>query len=378
MKFTSRHMLFAVVAVFGVVATLGLNAASYINSTVAVCAPMSPANCAAPDSSGAMPVTMASAPAGGATDANLTAFKTANHTDLAALLTGPLSVGQSGAWSVTANLSGAVDNVIGTATLSAAGAATITGSAPFGTTSFNMQGYAGVDIYFTTVGGGAATFALRCSGDGSTFKNVPVSITAPSASVGSANIVAFTPTTTMILHSVNASGICQLNSGSYDSGTYTAFIVLKVLPQPATVQSIVGNVASAVTDAGAPVKVGCKYNSTPIALTNGQRGDAQCTPTGAFLVEQGGKPFCNIVSATTTTCKSGAGYLHTLCMNTVVASGTVTLYDNTAGSGTKIATITNPAALLGMGPLCAVYDLAFSTGLTAVTTGTQDITLTYR
>lgn len=88
--------------------------------------------------------------------------------------------------------------------------------------------------------------------------------------------------------------------------------------------------------------------------------------------------YANITTATTTTVKSGAGFLHSIVLNTLAASGSLVIYDNTAGSGTKIATITNPLTLLAEGPLTALYDVSFSTGLTIVTTGTQDITATYR
>lgn len=46
-----------------------------------------------------------------------------------------------------------------------------------------------------------------------------------------------------------------------------------------------GNVASGATDSGNPVKVGGKYNSTPITLTNGQRGDLQMDATGYVKVQ---------------------------------------------------------------------------------------------
>lgn len=89
--------------------------------------------------------------------------------------------------------------------------------------------------------------------------------------------------------------------------------------------------------------------------------------------------FWNIATATTTTLVSGDGMLHALTINLPVASGTVTLYDNTAASGTKIATVTLPAVLLEQGPHTAIYDAGFSTGLTSVNTGANmDITLTYK
>lgn len=76
----------------------------------------------------------------------------------------------------------------------------------------------------------------------------------------------------------------------------------------------------------------------------------------------------------TTTVKSGAGTLHTVTINNAGATDTITLYDNTAGSGTVIAVIgsTSEATF--------TYDLAFTTGLTAVIAGTTspDVTFTYK
>lgn len=80
----------------------------------------------------------------------------------------------------------------------------------------------------------------------------------------------------------------------------------------------------------------------------------------------------NITTATTTTVKTGAGMLHSITINTT-AAGTITIYDNTAGSGTKIGTIAASAA----GPTF-MYNVSFSTGLTIVTGAASDITVSYR
>lgn len=95
------------------------------------------------------------------------------------------------------------------------------------------------------------------------------------------------------------------------------------------------------------------------------------------LVEQR-NAFVNITTATTTVVKSGPGFLHMLVINTPVASATITIYDNTAASGTKIATITIPSTVTGEAPSSIEYDVAFSTGLTIVTSGATDITVAYR
>ncbi len=90
--------------------------------------------------------------------------------------------------------------------------------------------------------------------------------------------------------------------------------------------------------------------------------------------------YLNIVLAapTTTTVKSGAGFLHAIIVNKAAATGVITVYDNTAASGTLIATITQPAAVVES-QFSLTYDVAFATGLTIVTaTAAQDITVSFR
>ena len=90
-------------------------------------------------------------------------------------------------------------------------------------------------------------------------------------------------------------------------------------------------------------------------------------------------PYQNIVGAATTVVRSGPGILKSITVNQPIASATVTIYDNTAGSGTKIGTITLPASLVSQGPMTALYDLDFGTGLTLVTTGAGlDLTVSWR
>ena len=86
--------------------------------------------------------------------------------------------------------------------------------------------------------------------------------------------------------------------------------------------------------------------------------------------------FQNITTATTTTVKSGAGVLRKIIFNKPVVLGVTTIYDNTAASGTKIGTITNPAALLQQQQVLD-YNLRFQTGLTIVTSTADDITVCF-
>lgn len=87
-----------------------------------------------------------------------------------------------------------------------------------------------------------------------------------------------------------------------------------------------------------------------------------------------GLGYKNITTDATTVVKSGVGVLHTVCVNTPAATETITIYDNTAASGTKIATIT----LFASTNPCFLFDVAFSTGLTVVTaTAAGDITVSF-
>ncbi len=123
-------------------------------------------------------------------------------------------------------------------------------------------------------------------------------------------------------------------------------------------------------------------NATQLPAALGQTTMAASLPVtlasnqSTITDQPAGWSFQNITTSTTTTVKSGAGVLHIVNVNTLgTIASTVTVYDNTAGSGTKIATI-NSLSLSG--PF--QYDIAFSTGLTIVTTGTSapDITVSYR
>lgn len=82
--------------------------------------------------------------------------------------------------------------------------------------------------------------------------------------------------------------------------------------------------------------------------------------------------YNNISTATTTVVKSGQGVLKSITVNTT-AAGAVTVYDNTAASGTKIATLKASVAENDY-----EYEVAFSTGLTIVTAAASDITVSYR
>lgn len=98
---------------------------------------------------------------------------------------------------------------------------------------------------------------------------------------------------------------------------------------------------------------------------------AEDNTVGVFKVEQRFSPSY-ISSATTTTIKSGAGFLHTITITESVAS-TIIVYDNTAGSGTIIASFVASAAVGTY-----KFNVSFGTGLTIVTAGASKLTTSYR
>lgn len=94
--------------------------------------------------------------------------------------------------------------------------------------------------------------------------------------------------------------------------------------------------------------------------------------------------FSNITTNTTTVVKGSAGILKGFTINNpgkfTVADLVVTIYDNTAASGTKIGTWTIPVDATQQVVPPIVLDVAFSTGLTIVTSGptvAADITVSY-
>lgn len=79
----------------------------------------------------------------------------------------------------------------------------------------------------------------------------------------------------------------------------------------------------------------------------------------------------NIASATTTVVSTGPCVLHNITINTT-AAGAVTVYDNTAASGTKIATLPSSAVVGNYS-----FDVRCRTGLTVVTAAASDVTVSY-
>lgn len=106
----------------------------------------------------------------------------------------------------------------------------------------------------------------------------------------------------------------------------------------------------------------------------------------SFFLGQFRNKFRNVTGNTTVTVKSGIGVIRGISINNNTTGGTITVYDNTAASGTKIATLeigTPSGGLLSSsgqpGPVYVTMVAEFSTGITVVTTGSSgnDITVYY-
>lgn len=121
----------------------------------------------------------------------------------------------------------------------------------------------------------------------------------------------------------------------------------------------------------------------PVTLQNNNSGgsitNVNMYAGVAFIMRSGQleteSKYSHINTATTTVLKYGAGRLHKIIVNTSVTE-TVTVYDNTVGSGTEIAVLTLSTAGNPL-PFFLEYDCPFNTGLTVVTSSTADLTFVY-
>jgi len=78
-----------------------------------------------------------------------------------------------------------------------------------------------------------------------------------------------------------------------------------------------------------------------------------------------------ISTATTTTIKTGKGKLHSITVGET-AAGAITIYDNTAASGTIISVLKSSVP-----EQTFVFNAVFRTGLTIVTAAASKITVSY-
>ena len=178
----------------------------------------------------------------------------------------------------------------------------------------------------------------------------------------------------------NVSGVVSLPTGASTSALQTtgnSSLSSIDTKTPALVTGRVPVDGSAVTQpisaASLPLPAGAATQATLSSIdakfsTLGQNTMSASTPVvlssnhSDISVKNKSSSFSNITTTGTTTIKSGEGIFRRLVINTKgVSSNTFTIYDNTAGSGTVIATVDT---VNSTGSL--EYGLAFSTGLTIV------------
>jgi hypothetical protein len=120
-----------------------------------------------------------------------------------------------------------------------------------------------------------------------------------------------------------------------------------------------------------------EFSANPSAM---QTMGVVAAQTGAWNVglaaaTTGGYSSNAISTATTTTVKSGAGTLHTISILGGTA-GAIDVYDNTAGSGTKLVPTFTPGSVTT--PATLTFDVAFATGLTIVTGAATLLQVSYK
>lgn len=150
-----------------------------------------------------------------------------------------------------------------------------------------------------------------------------------------------------------------------------ADLLTKVIDLVTGKMKVDATLTGSITGVGADVDSSLK--AVLVTLASKIAGEDQ---DNDLIVTENRYNYKNLAANATTTVKSTPGFLHSLVINTPGATGnTVTLYDNTAGSGTKIATIDATANVP-----TRIYNVQFATGLTVViVNGTAaDITITYR
>jgi hypothetical protein len=91
----------------------------------------------------------------------------------------------------------------------------------------------------------------------------------------------------------------------------------------------------------------------------------------------GGYNKTNITSGTTTLVKTGAGVLHSVAINKLIASATIEL-DDALTNTNSFGIITLPGTITALAPFSIIYDAAFATGLSITTSGATDVTVTWK
>lgn len=136
-------------------------------------------------------------------------------------------------------------------------------------------------------------------------------------------------------------------------------------------------VAFALADGGFAFMPFDSMGNVSVYLASQIQGESTIAGVNAMQVA-GGENYSRITTATTTVLKQGPGLFTGCDVGAAVASATITVYDNDAGSGTVMDKCTEPSTLLQTHYHCGPpLGQAFTYGLTVSTTGTDDMTCTW-
>lgn len=184
----------------------------------------------------------------------------------------------------------------------------------------------------------------------------------------------------------------QPNTNSKNASFDDNMIPSLLIKDAATSETVAitnGSGSPSTTPSGSASVPLAKYNAVPTTRTEGQFGALQADTAGNLNNNLGttiaGEDITNdrlkteyrgasayISTATTTTVKTGAGHLHSVVVNGGTA-GTIIGYDNTAASGTILFSFDSTNALNTY-----MFDVAFSTGLTIITSAATKLSVSYR
>lgn len=213
----------------------------------------------------------------------------------------------------------------------------------------DVSNFAWFSLQITGTFSGTLTF--NGSNDNVNFNNVAVvNVTSTTAGPTASQ------TSTGVFHGSCSFRYLRVRMTAYTSGTANGTLELFTSPKGYQTLGVIAAMSGVWT-----VQPGNTPNTTPWLVTN--------TASAA-----GGYVYNHQSANGTTTIKSGSGTLHSVTVNNAGTTDTITLYDNTAGSGTVIAVIGSSSEATFM------YDIAFTTGLTAVIAGTTspDVTFSFK
>lgn len=178
--------------------------------------------------------------------------------------------------------------------------------------------------------------------------------------------------------------------GSYDEVSDTQRVTVVGSGTGASSTQVQGTAADNAAASGNPVREGGVYNTTPPTYANGDIADAQADVNGnRKVVEQYIPTYednTNQVAkveqrygtsgflTADTLIKTGAGFIHTITFSqndAAPTAGTIDVYDNTAGSGTKIFSWTLDTTVFR--PFSITLDVTFATGIYLDFTTTADV-----